>query len=626
MSHSQFSLLKQRRFLPFFITQALGALNDNIFKNALMILIAFKAANTLPFSSDVAVNVAAILFILPFFIFSATAGQLAEKFEKSASIRKIKLAEIGIMTLAVFGIYFENIYWLLFVLFLMGFQSALFGPLKYGLLPQHLHTEELVGGNALVESGTFIAILLGTIIGGTLMTLDDSWPLFLSITLLVIAIGGYFASRDIPHTPAVMPELKINWNSATEIVRNFRFMSKDTTVFLTVLGISWFWFYGAVFLAQIPNYTKTTLAGDESVATLFLTAFTIGIGLGALFCEKISAGRVEVGLVPIGAFGLSFFGYDLYLANGASGLTPIFDAGQFLQQPGAWRVLFDAAMIGAFGGLFTVPLYALLQQIGDKQHMSRLIAGLNIMNALFMVVSGGFAIVILQNGYTIPQLFLFTAAVNLLVAAYIFSKAPEFIFRLITWFLVNTLYRIRNANLDLIPRHGGCVLVSNHVSFVDALIIAGYCKRNVRFVMYHKIFKLPIIGAFFKLARAIPIAPAHENEKLMNSAFDQIASELEDGNVICIFPEGKLTPDGEVGEFKKGIEKIVERTPVPVIPLALDGLWGSWFSRFNGSAMKGLPRRFMAKIHLVAGEPVEPGDVSAECLYKKVCALKDSAG
>ncbi|MCW9000463.1 MAG: MFS transporter [Kangiellaceae bacterium] len=624
MSHNQFSLLTEKRFLPFFITQALGALNDNVFKNALMILISFKIADQLPFNSDIAVNVAAILFILPFFIFSAIAGQLAEKFEKSASIRKIKLAEIIIMSLAVAGIYLENVYWLLFVLFLMGFQSAIFGPLKYGLLPQHLDTDELVGGNALVESGTFIAILLGTIIGGALMTIEGDWSLYLSIALLTFAILGYFSSRYIPSTPAVAPELKINWNTFTEIHRNFKFMATDKAVFLAILGISWFWFYGAVYLAQIPNYTKSTLAGDESVATLFLTAFTVGIGVGSMLCEKLSAGRVEVGLVPIGAFGLSLFGYDLYLANSASGLEPLYNWSAFLEQANAWRILIDAALIGAFGGLFTVPLYALVQKVGDKKHMSRLIAGLNIMNAFFMVVSGGFAILLLGSGLSIPELFLTTSIINILVAIYIFVKAPEFIFRFITWLLVNTIYRIRNTNLDVIPKHGAGVLVCNHVSFIDALIIAGYCKRNVRFVMYHKIFKAPVIGWFFRMAKAIPIAPAHEDKKLMEKAFNQIAAELEDGKMVCIFPEGKLTPDGEIGEFKKGIEKIIERTPVPVYPLALQGLWGSWFSRINGNAMTGWPKKFMAKIKLVAGDPVEAEQVNATLLYDKVKALKES--
>ncbi len=622
MSHNQFSLLKEKRFLPFFITQALGALNDNVFKNALIILVSFTTATRLGLDAGLLVNLAAILFILPFFLFSATSGQLADKYEKSRSIRYIKFAEIIIMAGAITGFYLDNVYLLLGILFLMGFQSALFGPLKYGLLPQHLHTEELIGGNALVESGTFLAILLGTILGGVFIAMGADGMNYLYASLLTFAVAGFLASRKIPNTPAVNPELKINWNPVTETIRNFKFMATNKTVFLAILGISWFWFYGAVYLAQIPNYTKSTLAGDESVAILFLTAFSVGIGIGSIFCEKLSAGRVEVGLVPVGAIGLSVFGYDLYLTNSASELTPTFNYVQFFWLDGSWRVLIDATLIGISGGLFTVPLYALVQQVGDKKHMSRLFAGLNIMNAFFMVISGIFAIALLQAGLTIPQIFLTTAIINIFVAIYIFFKAPLFIVRFITWLLVNTIYRIKNNNLNLIPKHGGCVLVCNHVSFIDALIIAGYCKRNIRFVMYHKIFKAPLIGPFFKMAKAIPIAPALENKKLMQSAFDKIAQELENGEVVCVFPEGQLTADGNVGEFKKGIEKIIQRTPVPVIPMALKGLWGSWFSRYNGKAMSGMPRKFMARVNIIAGNPVPPEEVSADMLYKKVSALK----
>ncbi|MGX5175077.1 MFS transporter [Aliikangiella sp. IMCC44653] len=621
MSDSQFSLLKQRRFLPFFITQALGAANDNIFKNVLVMLLTYQVASELGESASTLVNMAAILFILPFFLISATAGQLAEKYEKSNSMQWLKISEIGIMLIASIGFYFEQFYFLLFVLFLMGFQSALFGPLKFGFLPQHLKTEELVGGNALVETGTFLAILLGTIAGSLLgkTSLDLTW-ITISV-ILSMSVAGYLASRKIPHTPAVAPDLKINWNIFTESYKNIRFIRKDKPVFLAVLGISWFWFYGATYLVQIPEYAKSTLAGDETVATLLLAAFCIGIGIGSILCEKLSSGRIEVGLVPIGAFGLSYFAYDLFTANQASQLVPVHDYLSFLDSENAIQILFDCAMIGACGGLFTVPLYSLVQKIGDKQHMSRTFAGLNIINAFFMVLSGAFAMFVLSSGYSIPELFMITSIINALVAVYIFTKAPLYIFRLITWFLVNTIYRIRRHNLSIIPKEGAGVIVANHVSFVDALIIAGYCKRNLSFVMYHKIFHIPFIGWFFKLANAIPIAPAHEDKQMMQQAFDKIAHQLEMGNMVCIFPEGKLTSDGQLGEFKKGIEKIIKRTPVPVYPLALNGLWGSWFSRFNGKAMRGLPRKFMAKISITAAQPIPPQEVTAERLQLEVKKL-----
>ncbi|MDQ7051316.1 MAG: MFS transporter [Enterobacterales bacterium] len=618
---SQFSLLKQRRFLPFFLTQALGALNDNIFKNALVILIGYRGVSVLGLDPKLVVTAAAVIFILPFFLFSATVGQLADKYEKSRSIRYIKIAEIVIMLCATLGLFLDHTPLLLLVLFLMGLQSTVFGPIKYGLLPQHLHEDELVGGNALVESGTFIAILIGTILGGVLVSLHSNVALWLSLTIVSVSIIGYLTSREIPLTPSVVPELKINWNPVSETVKNLRYLKTNQVVFLAILGISWFWFYGAVFLAQIANYTQYTLAGKELVATLVLAFFSIGIGVGSILCERLSNGRVEIGLVPIGAIGLSLFAIDIYYANPSSGMSPLYSWREFLDNPQNWRVLADITLIGIFGGIYTVPLYSLVQQRSEQSHLSRIIASNNILNAFFMVVSGLFSMLLLAQGYSIPQLFLITGLLNVLVAIYVFSKAPEFITRFITWCLINSIYRIKQLNLSSIPKKGACVLVCNHVSFVDALIIGGYCKRNVRFVMDHRIFKLPLIGKFFKLIGAIPIAPAKEDPAIKKLAFDKIAQALEDGEVLCIFPEGRLTADGQLGEFKKGVETIIQRTPVPVVPMALKGLWGSWFSRKNGEALKGLPRKFMSKIELVVGELIPPEKVSSQYLQQQVYAL-----
>ncbi|PHS14993.1 MAG: glycerol acyltransferase [Kangiella sp.] len=618
---NQFALLKERRFLPFFLTQTLGALNDNVFKNALVIMIGFQSVSAFGMNNKLLVTAAAIVFILPFLLFSATSGQIAEKFEKSRSIRFVKIAEIFIMALATLGLYLNNFELLIGVLFLMGTQSTIFGPIKYGLLPQHLEEDELVGGNGLIESSTFLAILIGTIVGGALGELGDS-ALWLSGTLLIFSILGYWISRSIPHTPAVAPTLKINWNLYSETITNLRFLGTNKVVFLAVLGISWFWFYGAVFLAQIISYTQYTLAGTGSVAILVLATFSIGIAIGSILCEKLSGGRIEIGLVPIGAIGLSVFAIDLYFANTSSGLQATYNWVEFLNISGSLHVLIDFICIGIFGGIFTVPLYALLQQRSEKEFLSRIIASNNIMNALFMVVSGLFAMILLAFDFSIPEIFLVTGIINIFVAIYVFSKAPEFITRFITWCLINTLYRMRQLNLSSIPKKDGCVLVCNHVSFVDALIIGGYCKRNVRFVMDHRIFKMPIVGGFFKIIGAIPIAPAHEDAEMKDRAFDQIAEALEQGEVVCIFPEGKLTANGELGEFKQGIEKIIARTPVPVVPMALKGLWGSWFSRSGGEAMKGLPKRFYSKIELVVGDLIPAENVTSEYLQEQVLILK----
>jgi hypothetical protein len=609
--NNQFKLLGQRRFLPFFLTQALGAFNDNIFKNALLILIAFRSARELGFNTGILVNLAAILFILPFFLFSSTFGQFADKFEKSRSIRTIKFIEILIMLLAAVSLLSNNLAFMITVLFLLGLQSAAFGPIKHGILPQHLKREELTGGNGLVEMGTFLSILLGTLLGGILVSLPQHSVVWLSVTVLSVAVAGYLASRQIPETPAVAPDLQINWNPISQTIRTFRYIRTDKAVTESILGIAWFWFYGSVFLAQIPNYTQFTLGGTESVTTLILAAFSVGIGTGSIACEKLSNGRVEPGIVPIGAFGLSLFTVHLYLGNPGDSLYPSLSAGEFLTDWHNIRILADIVLIGISGGIFTVPLYAMVQNRTERSHLSRVISGNNILNALFMVLSGLYAIVLISAGFSVPQLFLITGLINIAIALYIFRRVPEFIFRLIIWLSIHFMYRVRCRNLQNIPHDGPCVLVANHVSFVDALVIAGCCKRTVRFVMYYRIFNAPLLGWLFRLANAIPIAPANENREMMCRAFDEIDTALEKGHIVCLFPEGKLTADGEVDRFRKGIERIVARWPVPVVPLALKGLWRSWFSRRRGKALSGLPGNFRGSIELVAGPALAGNKVTA---------------
>ncbi|NVJ60701.1 MAG: MFS transporter [Gammaproteobacteria bacterium] len=622
MSSNQFDLLKQRRFLPFFVTQSLGALNDNVFKNALITLITFSVISNDAAESGLLVNLAAVIFIFPFFLFSGTAGQLAEKYQKHLSIQKIKLFEIVVMMLACLGFFLQSVPFLLFVLFLMGLQSTLFGPIKYGILPQHLHTKELVGGNGLVEMGTFLAILIGQIIGVEFVSRFESGLIVVSGVVILIAIFGYLASRKIPYTPAVEPQLKVNWNPFTETIKNFGFMRRNRVVFLSVLGISWFWFFGATILTQLPNYAKHTLGGQAGVFTLLLTFFSLGIGIGSILCEKMSGRKIEIGLVPFGAIGMTLFTVDLYFANSTTDALPLMTNLEFMRAWQNWRVLIDSAFIGLFSGFYIVPLYALIQHRSEKHHVSRIIAGNNILNALFMVLSGIMAITLIQTGFSIPEIILITGILNAVISLYIFSLVPEFLMRFLVWIFVNIFYRIKLRGLEKIPEEGACVLVCNHVSFMDALIIAGCCRRPVRFVMDHRIFKTPIISFIFRTAKAIPIAPAKENPELMEKAFDQVAEYLEHGEVVCIFPEGRLTATGEMNEFKPGIERIIERTPVPVVPMALSGLWGSFFSRKDGPAMSSIPRRVRSKIKFSVGKLVQAQDVTANSLHKIVAELR----
>jgi len=619
---SQFSLLKQRRFAPFFGTQFLGALNDNIFRNGLVILITFQGVRILGLDHTVLANVAAFLFILPFFLFSATAGQLADKYEKSMLMRRIKLLEIGLMSLAAVALLLRQYTLLLFVLFLMGCQSTIFGPVKYAYLPQKLHTDELIGGNALVESGTYVAIIVGLIVGVEAIDFKSDQQTLLAVILVAVACIGYLSSRQIPKTEAVDPELKINWNAWKETWHIVNFAREEKSVFLSILGISWFWFFGSALTIQVPAYTADILNGNESVVTSLLVAFAVGVGLGSLLCERMSGHRIELGLVPFGSIGMSLFLVELYFAQPETAATSVASISEFLGRASSWRILIDLALLGAFGGFYSVPLYALIQKRSDRKYLSRIIAANNIINALLMVAAAVISIVILKLGFSIPELFIFIAILNAVVAVYIYTLLPEFLMRFVAWIIINVVYRIRPVGLENIPHKGPAVVVCNHVSFIDPIILGGSVARPMRFVMYHKIFEMPFLSFIFRNAKAIPIASRAEDEDLMNAAFEKVDAELAAGNVVCIFPEGGLPPDGEVQRFRPGIEKIIARRPVPVIPVALGRLWGSWFSRRKQGGIRKIPGRLFARVPITFGEPVKPADVTAERLELLVRTLR----
>jgi 1-acyl-sn-glycerol-3-phosphate acyltransferase len=620
--HSQFQLLRERRFAPFFWTQFLGAGNDNVYKNALVIFVAFQAATLTALSSNDLVNIAAAVFIAPFVLFSATAGQIADKFEKSRLIRFIKLFEIAIMVVGAVGFYRHDLILLFLGLGLMGVHSTIFGPVKYAILPQHLRTDELIGGNGLVEMGTFVAILLGEIVGGLAIAVKPQGPILAGAITIAIAVTGYVVSRAIPITPAVAPELKINWNPFTETGRNLRFAYGNRVVWLSMLGISWFWFYGATYLTQFATYTKDVLGGDEHVATLLLAIFSIGIGIGSLLCERLSGRKVEIGLVPFGSIGLSLFAIDLYFAS--RGLAPASLSGieGFIGVPAHWRIVADLVLLGMFGGFYIVPLYALIQERSDPAYRSRIIAANNILNALFMVASAGIALGLLKAGLTIPELFLATGLMNAVVALYIYSLVPEFLMRFLAWLLIHSFYRVDKQGLDRVPAEGPCVIVCNHVSYVDPIVIAACVPRPIRFVMDHRIFAMPLLRFIFRTMRAIPIAPAKEDAALKERAFTEAAEALRAGEIVCIFPEGRITDTGELSPFRPGLQRILEQAPAPVVPMALRGLWGSFFSRSHrGKAMRRL-RGVFSKIALVAGTPVAPAGATPELLQQMVLALR----
>jgi 1-acyl-sn-glycerol-3-phosphate acyltransferase len=627
---SQFKLLGTRRFLPFFLTQFLGAFNDNLFRNAVVVSLTFGVAASA--NAGVLANVSQGLFILPFFLFSALSGQLADKYEKSRLIRQTRFAEVVLMCCGAGALYLGQVSILLGVIFLLGVLATIFGPLKYSLMPQHLRQSELVGGNALVDAGTFIAILVGTIVGGLLAPTSEAAAvsgggahLTASLTMVGVAVLMYLCARAIPRAEATDPTLKVNFNPITSTWDVIRFAAKTRAIFLSLLGISWFWLVGALLLAQLPSYARDVIGGDKTVYTLLLAAFSIGTAIGSLACERLSGHKVEIGLVPLGSIGMTVCLIDLYFEHPgvhAAGAA-IVSWKEFLSA-GGWDIALDCALIGVFGGLFIVPLYALILQRSAESHRARIIACNNIMNAGFMVAAALLAIVWLEVlHFTIPQLFILAAVLNAVVATYIYTLVPEFLMRFLSWVLVNVMYRIKVRGLENIPETGPVLIVCNHVSFMDPLVIGGSVRRPIRFVMDHNIFNIPVMSFIFRTAHAIPIAPAHEDPATLQKAFDQIDADLAEGEVVCIFPEGKLTKHGELNEFKKGVERILERRPVPVVPMALRGLYGSFFSRHEGKApMTKAPRRFWSRIEVVVTSPVHGEDASATGLQKIVAGLR----
>jgi len=626
-SPSQFALLRQRRFAPFFWTQFAGAANDNLFKFAFTVMVTYQLSVAWMPPAMAGVVIGAV-FILPFLLFSATAGQIADKYEKTRVIRWVKNAEIVIMLIAAAGFMVDSASVLLLCVFLMGAHSALFGPVKFAYLPQALNERELTGGNGMVEMGTFVAILLGQVAGGLLVAVPHIGHTTVAAACVVLAILGRWVAQRIPLVPATDAHLAINWNPFSETWRNLKLARSNIVVFRSLLGISWMWFFGAVFLSNFPAFAKDVLHGNEQVASLLLVVFSVGIGIGSLLCETLSRRHVEIGLVPLGSFGMSAFAIDLYFA--ARGLSPTEGLGlaYFLAQPEHWRVMVDLFLLSLFTGMYSVPMYALIQMRSQATHRARIIAANNILNALFMIASSLIVMVLLAAGCTVPQVFLICGIANVIVACYIFLLVPEYLLRFVAWIVSRCIYRFKVRGDEHIPETDAAILVCNHVSFIDAVLLMAASPRPIYFVMDHRIFRLPVLGGLFRLARAIPIAPRHEDAAAYEAAFGQAVKVLRAGGLLAIFPEGGLTRDGKLQPFKGGIMKIVECAAAegikpPVVPMALINLWGSFFSRIEqGAAMvRPFRRGIFSRVGVHVGPALAADEVTPEGLYGCVSDL-----
>ena len=621
---NQFALLGQRRFAPFFWTQFLGAGNDNLFKFAFTVMVTYQLQVSW-LTPQMAGLVIGALFILPFLLFSATSGQLTDKYDKTIVIRFVKNLEIAIMALAAYGFWIASPYVLLACVFLMGLHSTLFGPVKFAYLPQHLGERELTGGNGMVEMGTFVAILLGQVAGGLLVAVPEVGRHYVAFACVGLALLGRATAQAVPASPSTDPGLVINWNPVTETWRNLELAHRNVVVFRSLLGISWMWFFGAAFLAQFPSFAKDVLHGDERVASLLLVVFSVGIGIGSLLCEVLSRRHVEIGLVPLGAIGMSVFSVDLYFAT--RGLPPSagYALAAFLAEHRHWRVIADLALLSLFAGLYSVPMYALIQLRSEPSHRARIIAANNILNALFMIASAVIVGALLAVGFTIPQVFLVIGVLNAVVAFYIFMLVPEYLLRFVAFLVARVVYRFRVRGDEHIPSQGAAILVCNHVSFIDPVLLMAASPRPIRFIMDHEIFRLPVLGTFFRLAKAIPIAPQKVDPQVYEQAFAHARRVLDEGELLCIFPEGAITRDGAMAEFKGGVMRLLQSNPVPVVPLALQNLWGSFFSRACGRAMSRPFRRGLFNhVGLLAGEPLPASAVTPAGLRERVGRLLEA--
>lgn len=593
---NQFNLLRLRRFLPLFLTQFLGAFNDNFFKNAMVILITYKLSATYNLNSEILITVAAGIFILPFFLFSAPAGQLADKFEKSKLIRITKLAEIVLALFACLGFYFHSVTLLMIVLFLIGTQSTFFGPMKYSILPDHLNTNELIAGNALIETGTFIAILIGTILGGVAASLHIGMTV-VSGSMILIAILGYAASRYIPPSSIAAPNLKLDWNIVRESKAIIQQTFKNQDISLAILGISWFWLIGATYLSQFPTYAKDILNAEPSVVTILLTCFTAGIGIGSMLCNRLLKGKIHATYVPLAALGMSLFAIDLVFASEFSEVHAgsLVTLREFLSYLPNWRVLFDLLMLAICGGVYIVPLYAMLQHSSEDSERSRVIAANNIVNALFMVVSAAFTGLLLALNFSITQIFFVIALANLMASIYICRLLPEELIRSFLIWIFKLLYRVEVKGLDNYYQAGDRVLIiANHTSFLDAALLATFLPKRVTFAIDTNIAKRWWVKLILKIVNTYPVDPTNP------LATKSLIQYLRNDHHVVIFPEGRITVTGALMKIYEGPGLVADKAEAPLLPIRIEGAQYTPFTYLKGK----VKIHWFPKITITILEPI----------------------
>jgi acyl-[acyl-carrier-protein]-phospholipid O-acyltransferase/long-chain-fatty-acid--[acyl-carrier-protein] ligase len=572
------SFFWSERFLPLFKTQFLGAFNDNMLKNALVMLLTYRVASQAGYNVPVLVTIAASMLIIPSLFFSATAGELADKFDKSKITRIIKTVEIAIMCVATLGFLTTNVPVLFLALFGMGVHSTFFGPIKLALLPQHLIEGELLPGNAYIEAGTFLAILLGTLVGG-LLVLAPYGGLVISAALIAVAVTGLITSLKIPPAPPHDASLRMHWNIFGETWRIINYARQDKNIYLCILGISWFWLVGATFLAQVAPFVKTFLHAEARVVTVLLTMFSIGIGAGSLLSNRLLRGQIQVTYVPVAALAISVFGIDLFFAShhAAGHSAALLTVWQFLRSFTGWRVMFDFLMMAVAGGIYIVPLYASVQHEGAPAHLARLIAAINVLGAAFMVASALGTVLLLALHFSIPQIFLATALINLVVAVYICRLLPDQLIRSVLRSVLTFFFRVEVKGMENYQAAGKRVLiVANHTSFLDAALIAAFMPERLHFAVNTFIARKWWMKLVLLVVDAHPVDPT--NPLAAKSLIDLLKRDTK----CMVFPEGRLTVTGALMKIYEGPGMIADKSGAELLPVRIDGAQYTHFSRLKG--------------------------------------------
>lgn len=579
MSSNQLYLFKDKRFLPVFIVQLCGCLNDSIIKNALIILVTFKLASTLAIAPYILVMLANVLFVLPFVVFASLAGQLADRFERTTLVKIIKSAEIIIILMAAYGFYHTDLIILFLALTLLGIHSTFFGPIKYSVLPDQLRKEELLSANGYVEAGTFLSILIGTIIGG-FYNFNGALIVIFSIMISLIGLG---ASFFMPASGNTNLDVNINPNIIKETINIVKYAYSRTQVYLSILGISWFWFIGAAIIAQIPLLTRETLGADETVANLFLVMFSVGVGVGSFWCNKFLGNKVTTKYVFISAVGISFFGLDLHFATRIAEINyqpeHLKSIEEFLSKIHYWRILLDLFCLSVTGGLYVVPLYTTMQCFTPSAYRSRVIAANNLINSIFMALSAAVLSLLFYMKFSVPSVILIVSILNLIIAIHIYKfipntkilplKAVQMFFRV----LFDLVYGVEVKGIENYKKVGKrAVIVANHLSYIDPLLIGSYIPENIQFAINMTIAKKWWVRPFLKLARTYPI----ETNNPM--AIKSLIEEVRKNKKIAIFPEGRISVTGTLMKIYEGPAMIADKANASILPIRVDG---TQFTRFS---------------------------------------------